>query len=115
MNGNHSLKRAAGSRGAIRAVEPSEPAGDAARTDGGTRPPEVIRCTYRPPDADFYCWKFGVWYNLMDCCDRHYDQTYDGCVDCGQGRNNLRQNRTTYAERRAQDRLRGRPGTDPRD
>jgi hypothetical protein len=111
MNGDPSLKRAVGARGAIRAVEP---AGGEARTDG-SRPLETIRCTYRPPDADFYCWKFGVWYNLMDCCDRHYDRTYEGCVDCGQGRNNLRQNRTTYAERRAQDRLRGRPGTDPRD
>ena len=111
MNVNPSLKRANGSRGAIRAVEPAD---NAARTDG-ERPLEVVRCTYRPPDADFYCWKFGVWYNLMDCCDRHYDRTYEGCVDCGQGRNNLRQNRTTYAERRAQDRLRGRPGTDPRD
>ena len=112
MNGNPSVKRAIGSRGAIRAVEPAE---GAARTDGGGKPPEVIRCTYRPADADFYCWKFGVWYNLMDCCDRHYDQTYDGCVDCGQGRSNLIQNRTSYAERRALDRHRGRPGTEPRD
>ena len=104
--------RAIGPRGVAR---PSGEKGDSA--DGADRKPalEIIRCNYRPADADFYCWKFGVWYNLMDCCDRHYDRTFDGCVDCGQGRSNLIQNKTTYTEHRAQDRLRGRPGTDPRD
>jgi len=81
----------------MRAVEPPE-AG--VRTDGDRRPLEIIRCTYRPPDADFYCWKYGVWYNLMDCCDRHHDRTYSGCADCGQGRSNLKQNLERHQARR---------------
>ena len=70
-------------------AEPEEP--------GQERRPEVfVRCTYRPPDADFYCWKYGVWYNLMDCCYRHDERTYSACGECGQGRSNLRQNIERY-------------------
>jgi hypothetical protein len=73
-------------------------AGDAAENDGEPRGEavEVLRCSYRPPNADFYCWKYGVWYNLMDCCLRHDERTYEGCGDCGQGRNNLRANQERY-------------------
>jgi hypothetical protein len=81
----------------MRAVEPAE--SDA--RSGGERPAiENVRCTYRPSDADFYCWKFGVWYNLMDCCERHHDETYSGCADCGQGRSNLKQNIERFQEHR---------------
>ena len=55
---------------------------------GGRAP--ILKCRYRPPDADFYCWKFGVWYNLGDCRYRHAFRTFSGCADCGQGENNLR-------------------------
>jgi hypothetical protein len=72
------------------------PAGGPGADLAKRRPLEVIRCSYRPQDADFYCWKFGVWYNLMDCCYRHDQRTYEGCVDCGQGHSNLRQNRERY-------------------
>ena len=50
----------------------------------------ILKCSYRPQDADFYCWKFGVWYNLGDCRYRHAFRTFSGCADCGQGENNLR-------------------------
>jgi hypothetical protein len=75
----------------MRAVEPQ---GEA--RPSGHRPLEFIRCSFRPAGADFYCWKYGVWYNLMDCCYRHDERTYEGCADCGQGRSNLRQNLDRY-------------------
>ena len=56
----------------------------------------MLRCDYRPPNTEFYCWKYGVWYNLMDCCDRHVRRTFPGCAGCGQGESNLRQNRLRY-------------------
>jgi hypothetical protein len=89
--------RAVGPRGVAR---PSGGKGDSA--DGDDRKPtlEIIRCNYRPADADFYCWKFGVWYNVLDCCYRHDQRTYEGCTDCGQGRGNLRQNIDRYRAHR---------------
>jgi len=92
MSATDPLKRKMSIRGAMRAVEPLDEAGP----DRSRRPIEVIRCAYRPPNADFYCWKYGVWYNLMDCCYRHDERTYEGCADCGQGRSNLRQNIDQY-------------------
>ncbi len=92
MSATDALKRGFGTRGAIRAVEP-DPEG--VSTAEGQRP-SVIRCAYRPEGSDFYCWKYGVWYNLMDCCNRHDERTYSGCADCGQGRGNLRQNLNRY-------------------
>ena len=92
MSATDPLKRRLNLRGAMRAVEPL---GEGRRV----RPPralEFIRCSFRPPGADFYCWKYGVWYNLMDCCYRHEERTYEGCADCGQGRSNLRQNIDRY-------------------
>lgn len=97
MSATDPLRKGPGRRGAMRAVEPAP---EGVGTDGARRPLEIIRCTYRPPDADFYCWKYGVWYNLMDCCDRHHDETYDGCADCGQGRSNLKQNLGRFQARR---------------
>lgn len=74
---------------------PGPPASGASR-----RSIEILRCSYRPPDADFYCWKYGVWYNLMECCLRHDENTYEGCGDCGQGRNNLKANLARYLDDR---------------
>lgn len=62
---------------------------------------DVMKCSYRPPDADFYCWKYGVWYNVMDCCYRHDQQTFEGCADCGQGARNIKVHRVRYAALRA--------------
>ncbi len=72
------------------------------RKDSGTlelrRPPreENLKCSYRPPDADFFCWKYGVWYNLMDCCYRHERRTFSGCAPCGQGARNLKVHQARY-------------------
>jgi hypothetical protein len=56
----------------------------------------VLKCTYRPADANFFCWKYGVWYNVMDCCYRHDHGTYSGCSPCGQGASNLKANLERY-------------------
>jgi hypothetical protein len=97
MNAGDPLGRAFGPRAVARADGEDDSGAETER-----RPAlEVIRCTFRPADADFYCWKFGVWYNLMDCCYRHDQRTYEGCVGCGQGRSNLRQNLERYRARRA--------------
>jgi hypothetical protein len=81
-------------KGQLRTIEPveSEGAEDSAR--GRRR--DILKCTYRPPDANFFCWKYGVWYNLLDCCYRHFRRTYSGCADCGQGASNLRANKDRF-------------------
>ena len=86
------LKRALARRLRFRAIPGNGATSEACATSEASQRPEALHCTYRPPNTDFYCWKFGVWYNLMDCCYRHTRQSYSGCGDCGQGRNNLRQN-----------------------
>ena len=92
MSASDPVKSGLGPRGAIRVVQPPDDGPPGSRRD----PIAALRCSYRPAGADFYCWKFGVWYALMDCCYRHDEQTYDGCVDCGQGSSNLKQNRDRY-------------------
>jgi hypothetical protein len=49
-----------------------------------------MQCGYRCADDDFFCEKYQVWYALADCNFRVVNRTYDGCVDCFQGRVNLR-------------------------
>lgn len=78
-------------RGQLRTIEPAEP-----DEDGRARRRDVLKCTYRPPDANFFCWKYGVWYNLLDCCYRHFRQTYSGCAGCGQGASNLKTNKDRF-------------------
>jgi hypothetical protein len=81
-------------RGQLRKIEPAEPEGpDEA---GRARRRDVLKCTYRPADANFFCWKYGVWYNLLDCCYRHFRETYSGCAGCGQGASNLKANKDRF-------------------
>jgi hypothetical protein len=51
---------------------------------------DVMRCSYRAPDDDFFCEKYQVWYPLKDCNVRVMHRTFEGCVGCFQGRVNLR-------------------------
>jgi hypothetical protein len=53
-------------------------------------PEEMLKCDYRPPDADFYCWRFKVWYSTYDCAFRTRYRTFEGCRCCAQGDFNLR-------------------------
>jgi len=41
-------------------------------------------------EDEFFCEKYRVWYPMLDCNYRVSHATYDGCVDCFQGRANLR-------------------------
>jgi len=49
-----------------------------------------LNCSYRSSEDDFFCEKYGVWYALEDCNFRVLHRTYEGCVNCFQGRVNLR-------------------------
>ena len=94
MSAADPLKRVPGQRQRFRTVESADPAAE--NGPSPSRRPAGLKCTYRPPDADFYCWKYGVWYNVMDCCYRHDRRTYPGCADCGQGEMNLRQHQESF-------------------
>jgi len=49
-----------------------------------------MQCGPRCAGDDFFCVKYQVWYALADCNLRVLHRTYQGCVDCFQGRVNLR-------------------------
>ncbi len=49
-----------------------------------------MRCTYRGPADDFFCLRYQVWYASPDCAIRTKFRTSPGCVDCEQGRFNLK-------------------------
>ena len=99
MSATDPLKRNPGQRQRFRALEPIVPA-EGEGPASARRRLAGIKCSYRPADADFFCWKYGVWYNLMDCCYRHERHTFSGCSDCGQGAGNLKVNRARYAAAR---------------
>jgi hypothetical protein len=44
----------------------------------------------RGPDDDFFCHKYQVWYRVEDCVYRGTNKTFTGCVNCFQGRLNIR-------------------------
>jgi hypothetical protein len=74
-------------RAALRLVMVDEPA--SAPSTSGARRPGSLRCTYKAPDDDFFCWKFQLWYPSIDCAYRVQHQTCEPCSDCAQGRRNL--------------------------
>ena len=54
----------------------------------------LVSRNFRTPGDDFYCWRFAVWYDSLDCAIRTRFRTAPGCRDCAQGRENLRQRLT---------------------
>jgi hypothetical protein len=42
------------------------------------------------PHDDFFCHKYHVWYRVEDCVYRTKYKTFNGCVNCFQGRLNVR-------------------------
>jgi hypothetical protein len=56
----------------------------------GPIPEEMLKCSYRPEDADFYCWRFKIWYNSLDCAYRTRHRSFEGCARCNQGDFNLK-------------------------
>jgi hypothetical protein len=71
----------------VKSIE--KPAGEPTERPGRV-PEEMLKCSYRPPDADFYCWRFKIWYNTLDCAYRTRHRSYEGCTQCAQGDLNLR-------------------------
>ena len=56
-------------------------------------PEEMLKCSHRPSDADFYCWRYKIWYNSLDCAFRTLHRTFEGCATCNQGDFNLKSRR----------------------
>ena len=90
------LRAAQNRRRRLRAVQ--RPADDGSQPEVRSLP--VLKCAYRPDDANFFCWKYGVWYNVLDCCYRHDLKTFAGCAGCGQGEGNLKTHRDLYRNSR---------------
>ncbi len=44
----------------------------------------------READDDFFCLRYEVWYPSRDCAVRTKFKTCGGCLDCDQGRFNLK-------------------------
>ena len=52
--------------------------------------PSGMRCAHRDANDDFFCNRYEVWYPSFDCAVRTKFQTSDGCLNCDQGRFNLK-------------------------
>ena len=44
----------------------------------------------RDAEDDFYCLRYQVWYPSYDCAFRTHFRTSAGCLECQQGRFNLK-------------------------
>jgi hypothetical protein len=51
---------------------------------------ERMRVSHRDPEDDFFCLRFEVWYSSHDCAVRTKFRTCAGCLNCEQGRFNLK-------------------------
>jgi hypothetical protein len=54
----------------------------------------------RDADDDFSCLRYRVSYPSIDCAFRTLYRTCPGCLDCEQGRFNLKRHRATLLRRR---------------
>ena len=57
------------------------------------RPVECLerkRNVHRDPQDDFFCLRFEIWYPSIDCAFRTKFRTSPGCLNCEQGRFNLK-------------------------
>jgi hypothetical protein len=66
----------------------------------GTPLGEPLGRGVRGPDDDFFCLRFGVWYPSYDCAVRTRFKTCGGCLDCDQGRFNLKRHAADLPGRR---------------
>ena len=55
---------------------------------------------HRGPEDDFFCLRYRVWYPSIDCAVRTKFKTCGGCLDCDQGRFNLKRHLVTLGGRR---------------
>ena len=49
-----------------------------------------MRCVHRGPADDFFCLRYQIWYPSPECAIRTKFKTSAGCLDCEQGRFNLK-------------------------
>lgn len=85
-------------RAALRLVVREDPAGeDSAPVRSGAG---SLRCTYKAPEDDFFCWKFQLWYPMIDCAYRNFYRTCTPCANCAQGHRNLERRAVDLAQRR---------------
>jgi hypothetical protein len=53
-----------------------------------------MRCVHRGPADDFFCLRYQIWYPSPECAIRTKFKTSAGCLDCEQGRFNLKRHAT---------------------
>jgi len=53
--------------------------------------------SHRDAEDDFVCLRYGVWYPSIDCAFRTKFRTSAGCLDCDQGRFNLKRHNAAIA------------------
>jgi hypothetical protein len=49
-----------------------------------------MHCVSRGPADDFFCLRYQIWYPSPECAIRTKFKTSPGCLDCEQGRFNLK-------------------------
>lgn len=52
--------------------------------------PSMSRRVHRDDEDDFFCLRYQVWYPSHDCAIRTKYRTSGGCLNCDQGRFNLK-------------------------
>lgn len=57
------------------------------------------RCNYRTAEDDFLCLRYQVWYPSIDCAIRTMFRTCGGCLNCEQGRFNLKRHESALRVR----------------
>jgi len=58
-----------------------------------TTPDRSVRAAQPEPGDDFFCLRFGLWYDSYDCAFRTRFDTCPACRRCSQGRFNLERHR----------------------
>jgi hypothetical protein len=69
--------------------------------------PSPLPCSYRAPEDDFFCVRYQVWYPSFDCAIRTRFRTSDACLECDQGRFNLKRHRSALSHDRRVHRTHG--------
>jgi hypothetical protein len=68
-----------------------------AQVDPETSPLGPECSTHRGPEDDFFCLRYQVWYPSIDCAFRTRFKTAPGCLNCEQGRFNLKRHASQLA------------------
>ncbi len=66
---------------------------------GGAVAPLAPEARPQPGD-DFFCLRYSVWYPSLDCAVRTRFRTAQGCLNCEQGRFNLKRHQGQVVQSR---------------